>query len=380
MIVDGRIQALNPEQVPDDAERIDGGGRLLTPGLIDIHTHGIEEYLYESGPDALLSGLTRLPQYGVTCVFPTLYRVMGRASLPQLEALAAALDGHDGVRVPGFHLEGPFLALPGAGADTVPGDAELLESLLEAAKGRVAAMSISPDTPNVVPVIERLRRDDIQVLITHTRGSVEQTVAAIAAGARHATHFYDVFPLPPETDPGVRPAGVVETVLAADDVSVDFIADGVHVHPMAIRAALKAKGPEKVLLITDSNIGAGLPAGVYETPWGFSVRVSPQEAARAHKPGKPGDGGLAGSALTMDVGMTNLLDWLDQPEADTWAMGTRSVAQRMGLTDLGDLTEGAAADLVLWDRKSTGQLQAERTWVAGRSIYDRKRQPEETVA
>ena len=134
---------------------------------------------------------------------------------------------------------------------------------------------------------------------------VEQTEAAIEAGARHATHFYDVFPVPEETDAGVRPVGAVEAILADSRVSVDFICDGVHVHPAAIRAAVAAKGWEKVMLITDSNIGAGLPPGEHDTPWGYRVRVAPGDAARHATKGF-----LAGSALTMDVGMKNLLRWL----------------------------------------------------------------------
>ncbi len=370
LVRDGRIEAIGTSDAPAGAETIDGGGRLLTPGLIDLHTHGIGHSLFEESPGALRQGLAMLPRFGVTCVLPTLYRVMDRASLPQLAALADALDGAGGARAPGFHLEGPFLALPGAGAATVPGDLGLLGELFEATRGRIAAMSISPDSANILPVIEDLAARGTSIFMTHTCASVAETEAAIDAGARHATHFYDVFPVPPATEPGARPVGAVEAILADDRVSVDFIADGVHVHPTAIRAALKAKGPGRVLLITDSNIGAGLPPGVHPTPWGFEVRVAPGDGARRHAPGTPKDGGLAGSALTMDVGISNLLKWLDLPEHDVWAMGTRSVAERVGLRGLGDLAAGAAADLVLWDRDADGGLRAVKTWVAGGLVYD----------
>src|SRR5262249_45336740 len=150
----------------------------------------------------------------------------------------------------------------------------LLKDMLAACQDRVAIMSISPDQKNVLPVIVHLKERGIVPFITHTRASVEQTQAAIEAGARHATHFYDVFPVPEEKDPGVRPVGAVEAILADRRVSVDFISDGVHVHPTAIRAAVAAKGWAGVILITDSNIGAGLPSGQYDTPWGYPVHVS----------------------------------------------------------------------------------------------------------
>src|SRR5450830_456425 len=113
----------------DDAEWIDGGGRLLTPGLIDVHTHGIGLIGYESGPEQIVAASRQLGQFGTTCVLPTLYRMLSRPRLGELEKLAAALSAMKDACMPGFHLEGPFLALPGAGALTVPGDVGLLEEL-----------------------------------------------------------------------------------------------------------------------------------------------------------------------------------------------------------------------------------------------------------
>lgn len=367
VVRDGIITEIDPKTPPTDCTVVDAGGRLLTPGLIDIHIHGVDKYLFETGPDALTNGLAVLPRFGVTCVMPTLYRVMDRASLSKLHALSEALDQVTAVRVPGFHLEGPFLALPGAGADTIPGDLDLLKAVLQATGDRVASMSISPDTPNILPIIEWLVRCRIIPFITHTRATADESLAAIEAGARHCTHFYDVFPVPPETEPGARPVGVVEAALADDRVTVDFICDGVHVPPLAIKAALKAKTVDRVLLITDANVGAGLPPGIHESPWGFSIQVA--EAARINDPGSAKHGALAGSALTMDVGIANLSKWLDLPQHDIWAMGTRSVARAMKLDKIGDIEAGYHADLVLWDIEPSGRPRAWRTWVDGRQVY-----------
>jgi N-acetylglucosamine-6-phosphate deacetylase len=164
----------------------------------------------------------------------------------------------------------------------------------------------------------------------------------------------------------VRPAGVVEAILADPRCSVDFVADGVHVSCAVIRAALAAKGFRNVTLTTDSNTGAGLPSGIYETPVGA---IKTGDAARLHRPGRPGDGVLAGSTLTMDRGMTNLLAWLDLPEEQVWAMGTRNPARLLGLNSKGTIGIGADADLVLWDQ-TPGGLRAARTWVGGRCVHD----------
>jgi N-acetylglucosamine-6-phosphate deacetylase len=367
----GRIVELGPcsNEPRDVVEWIDGGGRLLTPGLIDLHTHGLDRFGYEAGPEQLVEATRRLGKFGVTSVLPTLYRCLTRRGLGEVEKLAAALDAVTGVCAPGLHLEGPFLALPGAGAETIPGDLGLLEELLAAAAGKTRVMSISPEVPGILPIIERLCELKIVPFITHTAATAEQTQAAIEAGARHATHFYDVFPAPPETDPGVRAAGVVEALLADPRCTVDFIADGVHVAPVTVKALLAAKGYRNVMLITDSNVGAGLPPGVYASPMGEIVT---ERAARLHRPGTPVNGILAGSTLTLDRAVGNILSWFDPPEEQAWALATSNPARLMHWESKGTLRVGADADLVLWDQ-TAGRPRAVRTWVEGRCVYENPR-------
>jgi len=135
---------------------------------------------------------------------------------------------------------------------------------------------------------------------------------------------------------------------------------------MAIRAAVAAKGVAGVSLITDASFGAGLGPGVYDTPWGYPVEAKPGNAPRIADPSHPNHGALAGSALTMNQGMSNLLKWIDRPEEDIWAMGTSSPARVLGISDRGKLEPGMRADLVLWNDDEA--LTPAAVWVGGRKI------------
>ncbi len=136
-----------------------------------------------------------------------------------------------------------------------------MQALIDAAAPYKAVFAVAPDFEGIGDLLPLMTKNDTPAFITHTRADVVQTQAAIAGGACHATHFYDVFYPPESNDGGVRPCGVVEAVLESDGTSVDFILDGEHVDPIAVKLALKCKGLDKVCLITDSNLGAGLPPG-----------------------------------------------------------------------------------------------------------------------
>lgn len=359
----GRIKEIDPPNAPRGARRVDGQGRRLTPGLIDVHTHGIHRFQYEADAASLCAAGAIPARYGTTTVYPTLCPQKGPAMLDRMRAVAEALPAVTGVHMPGLHLEGPFMALSGAGCATLPGDVALVKEIFDACQRRVAIMSVSPEQQGIIPVIEWLRAQGTVVFITHTRATAAQTQRAIEAGAVHATHFYDVFAAPEATEPGVRPAGAVEAILANRRVSVDFIADGVHVDPIVIRAYVAAKGWRGVTAITDSNVGAGLPPGEYDTPWGFRVRVRPDDAARI-----VGRNVLAGSALTLNVALRNLMLWLDLPPERVWAMGTTNPARLLGASRKGILAPGAEADLVLWNEDMT----PDKTWLGGRLVFDAK--------
>jgi len=332
---------------------------------VDIHTHGIGPHLYEQSPEALLAATEFLARFGTTTVLPTLYTTLTPGHLDHLAALAGAAKRVTSCRIAGFHLEGPFLALSGAAGRQLPADVGLLRELLAACAGRARVMSVSPEVTGIIAVIEELVRAGIMVFLTHTAADVATTLRAIDAGARHATHFYDVFPAPAERAPGVRPCGAVEAILADERCSVDFIADGVHVEPAAIGLAAACKSWRGVCLITDSNLGTGLPTGRYPTAWGFPVRVSPDDAARIDDPAHPEYGGLAGSSLTLNRAVANVRRWFGLSDDVAFSLATANPARIAGLAATAAIAPGSPADVVLWN----DDLTAATTILNGSEVF-----------
>ena len=365
---DGRISLVGLAQdlrrISAD-EIVDAGGRYLAPGFIDLHLHGCGHFLTNNGPEELAELCKTLPRYGVTGFLPTVFPLPKGEDARLLASLARVES--EGAGMLGFHLEGPFLSMTGCLPPEAIGQAEpdRVRSLIEAAAPYPAVFSTSPDFEGILDLIPIMLESGAPVFITHTAASVEQTQAVIEAGARHATHFYDVFPMPPESDPGVRPCGAVEALLADQRVSLDFILDGEHVDPVAVEMALQCKGPGKVCLITDANVGAGLPPGKH---WFGKEEVEfkyPGGAARLTEKSRfPGS--LASSGLTMDMAVRNAISMLEVELPQAMAMGGTNPARVLGLGDRkGLIKEGFDADLIMLDES----LQVVQTWVAGERVF-----------
>ncbi len=358
----GKITGITSER--PQGEITDMGNTFIVSGFIDLHIHGIHRMLVDNGMEDLKRICQVLPQYGVTGFLPTLApRPKGEdaAFLSELSKTKTK-----GAEILGFHLEGPFLMITGAlSAGAVSGaDRERVNALIEAAKPRKAIFSISPDVSGIEELISLMATNDTPVFMTHTAATVEQTQQAIALGARHATHFYDVFPCPAVSEPGVRPCGAVEAILADERVSVDFILDGVHVDPVAVKMALisKRKGPGKVCLVTDANVGAGLEPGQFSFGDSGDIFFAYKGApARSVK-----DNTLAGSGLTMDQALRNAVKWLDLDLVQASKLVSYHPAQVLGLGHKKGLLEaGYDADFVVLNN----DLDVLQTWINGNCFF-----------
>jgi N-acetylglucosamine-6-phosphate deacetylase len=366
----GKVVEVGPGSPPKDAdaeEMLDAGGMYLAPGFIDLHTHGLLRWLVDDGPDALAGICMALPRFGVTSFLPTLCPRPKGEDAEFVSRLAGR--AYKGAKILGFHQEGPFLAICGALPPGAMGkaDPDRASDLIEAAEPYKTIFSISPDFEGIDKLILLMLRDNSPVFISHTRADVRQTRAAIEAGARHATHFYDVFYAPKETDPGVRPCGAVEAVLADDRVSVDFILDGEHVDPVAVNMALKCKGPEKVCLITDANVGAGLSPGKHK--FGDTEIEFRYEGGPARLVGDSSRSGLlAGSGLTLDRALRNAVEMLGVDLVQGVKMVSANPARVLGLDrQKGTIAGGYDADMVLLDK----DLNVQKSWIEGKCYFDK---------
>ena len=328
----------------------------LAPGLIDLHTHGID------GFDVMGTGLAAAaacyPSRGVTCFMPTTWP----APIDQLNSGLAAMAATDtpplGARIAGVHLEGPFLApeRPGMAnpADFRIPSLERFIELQQASAGRIRRVTLAPELPGAMELISRLTAEGIAVSIGHSDADYETTRQAFRHGATQVTHAFNALRPFHHRAPAAIGAALLDT-----EIWLELIADGVHLHPASIELCRRLK-PDRLLIASDSVPPAGLHPGDYR--WAnrnLSLRADGSTLA---------DGTLAGSARSLDQHLAYLVTQFDLPLAEAIRWASTAPADSMSWTELGRLEPGALADLVLLDQ----QLAPAATFVAGRLVWARQ--------
>lgn len=326
---------------------------IVSPGLIDLQVNG--GFGCAVGDDAAaLRGLAAaLPATGVTAFLPTLVTRPPAGYRSARRAFANA-RGAPGARMLGLHLEGPFLAPSRAGAhrrDLIRDPDEQLADELTAGDD-VRLMTVAPERPGGLELIRRLRDRGVVVSLGHTDATFDQFAAGIDAGATMTTHLYNASSLFHHRAPGAVGAALVDERIVAG-----LIADGVHAHFAALNLALRAKGPDRLVLVTDAVAAAGCGPGTFTL--GGETVISDGAVARLE------DGTLAGSTLTLDRAVRTMLTFTGAQLEDALTMATETPAQVLGLTRQGRLQVGADADIVLWDNA----LEVAMTFVGGVLAY-----------
>jgi N-acetylglucosamine-6-phosphate deacetylase len=333
----GLVAEVRPATGPPDHH-------CLVPGLVDLQVNGHDDVDVATadgdGWDRLSHLLT---DQGVTAWCPTLVTDTLPATAAALTRIAAAADRADGPEILGAHLEGPFLGgRPGAHDPALIGrvDPAWLASLPDV----VAIVTGAPECPGAPALWRWAVEREVVASVGHSDTDTDGARAAFEAGARMVTHLFNAMSGTDHRRPGVATAALLD-----DRVTVGLIADGVHVHPDLVRLAFRVKGPDRVALVTDAVAWRDRPPGA-------------PLALDAGAPRRP-DGTLAGSALTLDRAVANVVAW-GIPLADAVRAASTTPADLLDRPDLGRITPGARADLTALD--ADGRSCA--TWLAGRSV------------
>ncbi|ALP61191.1 MULTISPECIES: N-acetylglucosamine-6-phosphate deacetylase [Paraburkholderia] len=324
----------------------------ILPGFIDLHVHG------GGGADVMEAGnaieaITRThARFGTTSLLATTMT----APRDELMAVVAGLGDvaknrvPGGARVLGVHLEGPYINPGKLGAQPDAAVEAVLDEVLKYLSiAPIRVVTIAPEISGHMEIISEINARGVRVQLGHSLGTYDDAVAAMKHGARSFTHLFNAMSPLHHRNPGMVGAALAHAEYA------EIIPDLLHVHPGAIRAAMRAI--PRLYVVTDSTSATGMPDGEY--------RLGSQHVTKCLGGVRLADGTLAGSTLTMDQALRNLVS-LGLPMADVSNRMSRYAADYLGLEDRGRLARGAWADIVVFDR----ELALTATYVEGESIVE----------
>ena len=349
------------DAAPGEAEQVDGRGLFLGPGLIDTHVHGGAGYDFLDGTAEAFQAIARYHlSHGTTALCPTFATTTYRRVGEVLEVWSKVRD--DCVaHIFGVHLEGPHLAISKAGAHdpkllSAPSDRDI-DWLAENTK-RIAQMTIAPELPNALELIERCSSSGMILSAGHTEAREKIVRAAIGRGASKVTHLFNAMTYAGKA--GLfREPGLAEYALIEDRLICELIADGFHARPSFMRLAIRCKGPDKLALVSDALAGAGLPVGTEFMLGSLRCKVGEGYCMLA-------DGSaLSGSATNLMDHVRILHETVRVPIPDAVRMASATPARILGIDDrYGSIARGHAADLVQFDSK----FKVQTVWISGKRV------------
>ncbi len=344
-VASGKITDIGMMQdlkIDRDTMVIEGEGNSLIPGMIDIHIHAaVGADAMDSTPESMNQFAKSLVKEGTTSFLPTTMTQHPDTICTALKNISTYRkeQGDAEAEILGIHLEGPFVNADNAGAQPknyiIDPDIALFKKFQDAANQMIKVVTIAPERPNGVEMVQYLTETNVIASVGHSGASAEETEAAFAAGAAHVTHMYNGL-----TPFHHRAAGVIGAVLMNKDKFVEMIVDGYHVSPYVVNLTYQIKGAEHIFLITDSMRAKGLPDGDYELG-GQPVIVKNGEA-------RIESGALAGSTAKMSDIMKNMMKFTGCSLVDIIQMTSTNQAKQLGVFDrLGSISVGKDADFVL---------------------------------
>jgi N-acetylglucosamine-6-phosphate deacetylase len=347
-------------RIPEGAARFEAPALTVVPGFIDPHVHGCSGFdVMDATPQSMDIISKTLARYGTTAFLPTTVS----APLDVLSSSVQRIGGllrtrFRGATPLGIHLEGPFLNVQKRGthqqANVRLPDPLLLKSWIELSGATIRLITMAPELEGSQTAAEVAGEHAVAVAMGHSDASYAQASAAADSGTHYAVHTFNAMRPFTHRDPGI-----VGAVLLDDRIFAEIIADGVHVAPEVVRLFAKAKGASRILLATDATSATAMPDGDYTLGCGH---VQMRNGVCRDEEGR-----LAGSTLTQDRALRNLLHWTGLPLNEAIFALTINPAAALALDGRGKIEPGAAADFALLD----SNLEIARTYVAGAVVFDR---------
>ncbi|NLC04760.1 MAG: N-acetylglucosamine-6-phosphate deacetylase [Tissierellia bacterium] len=359
-INEGKIVEINLDHLLEDSEGeiIDGGGNYLSPGFIDIHNHGNSGY---DVMDSTEEALDKIGEFhlsnGVTSYLGTIITSSYENIIKAMKNIVDYENKLGKANILGIHLEGPFFHLEKKGAQPeeyikLP-DLNRIQELLEIARGKLKMVSLAPELKGSIEVIAKLKASNVAVAMAHTNATFESAQRGINSGITIATHLYNGMRSFNHREPGVIGASLLD-----NRVYCELIYDRIHLHDAAAKMALRMKGYDKIVLVSDAMMAAGLGDGEYLLG---NQKVFVKDGAA-----KLASGSLAGSTLNLKQAVYNMVKFLEVPIHEAVKMASLNPAKAINRgRELGSIRVGKRADLIIFDEN----LDIKHTISGGNQIW-----------
>jgi len=360
LVRDGKITRIGRPGKNVKADKVlDAQGRILAPGLIDVHIQGAGGAdVLDATPEALATISRTCARFGVTSFLATTVYRPGQDNR-HLE-VAAECTGRDlgGARLLGVHLEGPFISFEKKGMilSTCIMEPSLiaLGDIYALLGDSLRMMTIAPELPGSPDIIRALADRKTIPSLGHSSATYDQAMQGFDAGITHVTHLFNAMPSLHHRDPGPLAA-----IFERPDVTCQVITDGVHIHPSVVRLAYHALGPRRFVTITDGMQAMGLPDGPYVYN---GIEYEAKDGAARYK-----NGTLIGTALGLNQMLARLVRFTGCPLTTAIKTVTRNAAEILAMADAkGAISNGKDADLVVLDN----DLAVHATIAGGRIVYE----------
>ncbi|MCM1992768.1 N-acetylglucosamine-6-phosphate deacetylase [Oceanirhabdus seepicola] len=336
-------------------EIINANGDYISPGLIDLHIHGVGGYDTMDGTFDALNTISKVvAQEGVTAFLPTTMTMEKKKIIHAMNNIRENINKVQGAKILGCHMEGPFISKKYKGAQCEEYIMKPDDFLIEGITDIIKIITLAPEEDEGNKFIKEMNKRGIVLSVGHSNATFDETIQGIEAGISYATHTFNGMRGLHHREPGVVGA------IFSKDIYCELIADKIHVHKGFFDAFIKINGKNKVILVTDSMRAGCMNCGEYELG-GQRVLVDESSARLV-------DGTLAGSILKLKDGVKNIKDNTSYELKDIIKMASLNCAHVLGLeNEIGSIKKGKHADIILFN----DEFKVNHTIINGKSVYKR---------